>query len=78
MEINVVRLVRLALATLADKVLTFLALGMTFALACWVMSDPDWMREGMAGFFALFVFIPCILKERAKRHDTSDQASSTE
>lgn len=78
MEINVVRLVRLALAILADKILTFLALGMTFALACWVMKDPDWMREGMAGFFALFVFIPCILKERTKRHDDGNQAPETE
>lgn len=71
MDITVIKILRHALGVLTDRLLTLLALAMTFALACWVMANPDWMREAMAGFFALFVFIPCILKERAKSHDTS-------
>lgn len=69
---DAIRIIRLALATLSDRLLTLLALGMTFGLACWVMEAPTWMRAGMAGFFALFVFIPCVLKERTKDHDQSN------
>jgi hypothetical protein len=66
MDVNVIKLVRLALSVLSDRLLTLVSLAMTFALACWVMKEPDLMRECMAGFFALFVFIPCIYKERTK------------
>lgn len=74
MDANIIRLVRLALGIVTDRLLTLVALGMSFALVCWAMKDPDWMREAMAGFFVLFVFLPCLLKERAKRHDSTDQA----
>jgi hypothetical protein len=75
MDANAIRMLRLALATLSERIMTLLSLGMTFGLACWVMASPDFMRAGMAAFFALFVFIPCIWKERTKDHERrNDQA----
>lgn len=71
---DAIRLLRLALGVLTDRLLTILALGMTFALACWVMVEPGLMREIMAGFFALCVFLPTLFKERTKNHDDADQA----
>jgi len=73
MDVNIIKLVRLALSVLSDRLLTLVSLVMTFALACWVMKEPDLMRECMAGFFALFVFIPCILKEKVKSNEGSRQ-----
>ena len=73
MEVNAVKLIRLALSVLSDRILTLVSLTMTFALACWVMKEPDLMRECMAGFFALFVFIPCIYKERTKDEGSRQQ-----
>jgi|APFre7841882654_1041346.scaffolds.fasta_scaffold72332_4 hypothetical protein len=73
MDVQLVRIVRVALSVLSDRLLTLIALAMTFILSGWVMNDPNWMREGMAAFFALFVFIPCILKERSKSHEGSGQ-----
>ena len=70
---DVVKLIRLALSVLTDRLLTLFSLVMTFALACWVMREPDLMRECMAGFFALFVFIPCIYKERTKDEGSRQQ-----
>jgi hypothetical protein len=69
-----VALLRLAIAVLTDRTLTLISLIMTFALACWVMHEPSWEREGMAGFFALAVFIPCIIRERPKKEKISAPA----
>jgi uncharacterized membrane protein len=68
-DVQIVKLLRHALAVLSDRLLTLVALCMTFALSCWVMRDPDWLRESMAAFFALCVFVPCIIKERVKAHE---------
>ncbi len=71
-----IALLRLAIATLTDRLLTILSLLMTFALACWVMYQPTWEREGMAGFFALAVFLPCAIRERPKKEKVNAQAAS--
>jgi hypothetical protein len=63
---DAIKLVRLALAVITERLLTLIALAMAFVLSIWVMQYPDLMREIMAGFFALFVFIPCLIKERFK------------
>lgn len=73
MDANTIRLVRLALGVITDRLLTLMALAMTFALACWVMVEPNLMRECMAGFFALFVFIPCAFKERTRPDEEKGQ-----
>ena len=69
-----IALLRLALGVLSDRLLTILALIMTFALACWVMRSPTWEREGMAAFFALAVFLPCVVRERPKKEKANVQA----
>lgn len=66
---NAIQVIRLGIDILTARLLTLLALGMTFALACWVMVEPTLMRACMAGFFALFVFIPCAFKERTKPNE---------
>jgi hypothetical protein len=73
MEATFIRVVRVALGVIAGRLMALACLGMTFALAVYVMQEPDWIRMGMAAFFALFVFIPCILREgkneRLKRQE---------
>lgn len=63
METTFIRIVRVALAVIAGRLMGLLCLAMTFALAVYVMQEPDWIRMGMAAFFAVFVYIPCILKD---------------
>lgn len=65
-------IIRIGLRVLTDRMLTILSLFMTFALTCWVMYQPTWERQATAAFFAVFVFIPCIVKERK----SNDQAES--
>lgn len=72
MDANTIRLVRLALGVITDRLLTLVALGMTFALACWAMQEPNIMREITAGFFALCVFLPSLFRERTKANDTTN------
>lgn len=70
---DAVRILRLGIDILTARMLTFLALVMTFALACWAMREPHMMREFMAGFFALCVFLPSLFRERTKSNESSDQ-----
>ena len=78
MDTSIIRLVRLALGVITDRLLTMVALGMTFALACWAMQEPNTMREIMAGFFALCVFLPSLFRERTKSNDTSNSPPDTD
>lgn len=64
MDVQLIRILRMALEVFSERVLTFMALLMAFALACWAMSDPEYPRLGVAAFFSIFVFIPCLMKER--------------
>jgi len=73
-----IALLRIALGVITDRLLTILSLTMTFALAAWAMNAPDPQREGMAGFFALAVFIPCIVRERPKKEKVYAPAPNRE
>lgn len=64
MDASILRIVRIALGIISDRLLTILAMCMTFALAVYVMYFPTYERMGMAAFFALFVFMPLAIKER--------------
>jgi len=68
-DIQIVRIVRVALSVLSDRLLSLLALAMSFILAAWVMHDPNILRAIMAGFFALCVYLPALLKERHKSRE---------
>lgn len=65
-EAAVIAILRHALRALSERVLTILALLMTFGLSLWVMYSPTWEREGMAAFFAVFVFLPSIWHDRRR------------
>ena len=61
---DLLRLVRLALTIVSERLLTLCSLVMSFALACWTMQEPTWERLGMSAFFALFSYLIVIAKER--------------
>lgn len=64
MEKQLVKILSLALGVVTDRLVTVISLGMTFALATWIMNNPDWVRFATFGFFATTVFLPCLFKER--------------
>ena len=68
---DAVALVRFALAVLSDRLLSILALGLSFSLACWTMWDPKWERLGTMAFFSIFSYLLINIKERTKneRHE---------
>jgi hypothetical protein len=66
------KMVRMAMEVLSMRLLTILAMGMSFLLACWAMLEPTYERMGMAGFFAVCVYLPCINWER-KKHENDNQ-----
>jgi hypothetical protein len=62
----VVRMLRVAMEIISMRLLTILAMVMSFILGCWTMLEPTWERMAMAGFFAVCVYLPCIRWERTK------------
>jgi ABC-type proline/glycine betaine transport system permease subunit len=62
------RIINIAMDVLSHKVLTFAALLFSFVLACWTMIMPTWERMAMAAFFAIFIYLPCMIVER-KSHE---------
>jgi len=63
---DAVRVMRLALGVITDRLLTILALLMTFALACWVMHEPTLERLGTAVMFAVF---SCLVTRKEKKDE---------
>ena len=57
MDAAVLRVVRLGLSVISERLLTILGLMMTFGLACWVMYEPTPERLGMAVMFAVFSWL---------------------
>ena len=72
------KVIRVALSVLTERLLTLLALWMTFGMACWAMYDPTYQRLGMAGFFALSVFLPALAKERSREVQTNRPPEQSE
>ena len=52
----VFKIVRVALEIISMRLLTILAMVMSFVLGCWAMLEPTWERMAMAGFFAVCIF----------------------
>ena len=50
----------------AARVLSVLCLLMTFGLFCWAMYLQSQMGAGIAGGFAIFVFLPVLAADRKK------------
>lgn len=66
MDSLTLRAIRIAIELIGARVFSIMAMAMTFALACWVMWEPTYERLGMAGFFAVAVYIPSLRQERGK------------
>ncbi|MDE2020672.1 MAG: hypothetical protein KGJ13_10085 [Patescibacteria group bacterium] len=71
MLVTDIPVVRVALRILSERVLTILALLMTFILSAWAMYQPALEREGMAAFFAVAVFLPCVVQDRRRSIDVT-------
>ncbi|MDE2021008.1 MAG: hypothetical protein KGJ13_11780 [Patescibacteria group bacterium] len=74
MQVTDIPLVRIAIRVLSQRLVTLLSLFMTFALSAVVMYRPTWEREVMAAFFAVAVFLPCVLHDR--RRDKDEQVKT--
>jgi len=66
------KVVRISLKLVVARVLTILALSMTFALACWTMWGPSYERIAALLIFAITVFLPSLMKET--KHDDDDES----
>jgi hypothetical protein len=64
--------IRVGLSALTDRLLTVLALWMSFGLAAWAMYMPTQERLEIAAGFGIIVFIPALFSER-KRNAASKQ-----
>jgi hypothetical protein len=64
-----IKIINVAMDVLSHRALTFLALLCSFVLACWTMVMPTWERMAMAGFFAVFIYLPCIIGERKQNEN---------
>lgn len=53
-------LVDMALKVLSQRVLTILALAMTFGLFCWAMALGAWLHFAIAGAFGITIFLPIL------------------
>jgi hypothetical protein len=53
-----------ALTVLTHRVLTLVALVMSFGLFCWAMYADTWVQAAVAGGFALIVFLPVLARDQ--------------
>ena len=67
---DAIQIVRLALNVISERLLTIIALGMVFGLACYTMSNPDPLRLGTMAFFAVFSYL--LLKNREVKNERKE------
>lgn len=63
MDAMILKILRMALAAFSRRIMTFLSLVMTFALAAYVMWQPDWIRFAIAVFFGTVICFPAMMRE---------------
>ena len=71
---DVVKLVRLALQVVSERLLTILGLVMSFSLACWTMWWPEPNRVITLVIFVIFSYLVTRTRER-KPHEQPNQAT---
>ncbi len=69
-ETELVRLLRIALLSLSEKVAVFVALLMMFILGLWAMSNPQPGNIIVLGVFGLLVFLPVLLRSGSSKSVT--------
>lgn len=60
------------LTVLNHRLLTLLALFMTFGLFCWAMIQGSWIHFAIAGAFAIVIFLPVLLGEKRPEAPTHE------
>jgi len=70
--------IRVGLSALTDRLLTVLALWMSFGLAAWAMYMPTQERLEIAAGFGIIVFIPALMKERRREGKRLEQERKDE
>lgn len=54
----------IALRILSTRLLAFLALIMSFSLACWALWEHTWMAFTLAATFAVLTYLPALWSTR--------------
>jgi len=61
---DAIKLIRIALNIITDRLLTILGLGLNFGLCCWTMWDPRLERVGVVALYSVFSYILLTKMER--------------
>jgi hypothetical protein len=69
---DAITVVRLALSVISERLLTILALLLSFSLACWTMSAGTVERIVTLAIFVVGVFLPILIKTNVK-HESKSQ-----
>ena len=72
---DAIQIIRLALNVVSERLLTIIALGMVFGLACYTMSNPDPLRLGTMAFFAVFSYL--LLRNREVKYETESKTTTS-
>ena len=64
MDASIIAFIRLALAVIADRLITILGLSMSFGLGCWTMFDPVWERVTTLLIFVIFTYL--VVRQKGK------------
>lgn len=67
MDAQVLKIVRLGLEIISDRLITILGLLSSGGLACWVMWGPEWERVATLAIYVIFVYLVVPTKE--KKHE---------
>ena len=65
--------VSVGLAVINRRVLTILALVMTFGLFCWAMAAATWLQFAIASAFGVAVFLPVLYGENPQPLEVPDE-----
>lgn len=67
MDDSILKVIRLALEVITDRLITILGLSMSCGLACWTMWGPDWERVTTLAIFVIFTYL-VIKKDQHREH----------
>lgn len=65
---NLAHFVALGIRMLSQRLLAFLALGMTFGLFCWALYLQTWISFAMAATFGVSIFLPVLFRSGDSSH----------
>lgn len=72
MDAQVLKVVRIGLDVISDRLITILGLLSSAGLACWAMWGPEWERVAVLAIYVLFVYLVVPTKER--KHEVHSES----